>query len=112
MNIKTLNDYQIATGRTDNHTEKERAITNLALGIAGEAGEIVDIVKKVIYHGHPMDSDKMRDELGDQMWYIARMAAWFGLTLEEVAQGNVDKLMRRYPDGFDKDKSINREENK
>lgn len=107
--ITTLNQYQQATARTDSHTNKNDAILNFALGIAGEAGEIVDIVKKMVYHGHVLDKDKMCAELGDLSWYIARMAARYDLTLEEVARGNIDKLKRRYPSGFDKDRSINRE---
>lgn len=117
--MNSFNAYQQATERTDNHAldtalgdplaHQKEAMTNLALGIAGEAGEIVDLVKKVVYHGHEIDKEKFRGELGDLMWYIARMTARVGLTLEEVTQGNIDKLKRRYPEGFDKEKSINRE---
>ena len=103
-----FNEYQQATERTDNHTSHKEAVLNFALGIAGEAGEIVDLVKKRMFHGHAMDKEKLRGELGDQLWYIARMAARFDITLEEVAQGNIDKLNRRYPDGFSQQKSINR----
>jgi NTP pyrophosphatase (non-canonical NTP hydrolase) len=106
--ITTLNEYQQATARTDSHTSHREAVLNFALGIAGEAGEIVDLVKKRMFHGHAMDKEKLKGELGDQLWYISRMAARFDITLEEVAQGNIDKLKHRYPDGFDKQKSINR----
>jgi len=106
-----MNLYQIATGRTDNHTSGQEALANFGLGIGGEAGEVQDIIKKHLFHGHPLDKDKIRGELGDVLWYIARIAEWSGITLDEVAQGNIDKLKRRYPEGFDKEKSINREEN-
>ncbi len=110
--LETFDQYQQATARTDNHTNDKEAILNFALGIAGEAGEIVDIVKKLIFHNHPADKEKMRDELGDQLWYVTRMASRYGLTLEEVAKANIDKLKKRYPDGFSQEKSINREESK
>lgn len=105
----TFNQYQISSGRTDNHADQKEAMTNFAFGICGEAGEVVDLVKKFIFHGHPIDKDKFKLELGDQLWYISRMAAWAGLTLEEVAKANIEKLMARYPDGFSQEKSINRE---
>lgn len=110
--ITTLNEYQYATARTDSHTSHKEAVLNFALGIAGEAGEIVDLVKKRMFHGHPMDMEKLKGELGDQLWYIARMAARFDLTLEKVAQANIDKLMTRYPEGFSQEKSINRVDTK
>lgn len=104
----TLNFYQQATARTDSHTSHKEAVLNFALGIAGEAGEIVDLVKKRMFHGHEMDKEKLKNELGDQLWYIARMAARFDLSLEEVAQGNIDKLKRRYPMGFNSSDSVER----
>lgn len=105
-----MNLYQIATARTDNHYSKIAALANFGLGIGGEAGEVQDIIKKYVFHGHPLDKDKIRGELGDVLWYIARIAAWSDLTLDEIAQTNIEKLERRYPNGFDKEKSINREE--
>ena len=110
--ITTLNEYQDATDRTDNHTDNIKAVINFGLGIAGESGEIVDLVKKVIYHGHVADQEKFKAELGDLMWYIARLADRLGLTLEEVANYNIEKLQKRYPDGFSQQKSINRVESK
>lgn len=108
--IMSLNQYQEATSRTDSHTFVKEALNNFAFGIMGESGEVVDLIKKVLFHGHPIDKEKFKAELGDVMWYVARIAQWAGLSLEEVAQGNIDKLKKRYPDGFSKEKSINREE--
>jgi NTP pyrophosphatase (non-canonical NTP hydrolase) len=73
---------------------------NAALGLAGEAGEVVELVKKACFHRAPYASDKMKKELGDLLWYINQMAHAHGLSLEEIAQANVDKLQARYPDGF------------
>ena len=81
-----------------------------ALGLAGEAGEVVDIVKKFLYQGHEIDHAKMCDELGDVLWYFALICHVSGTTLKEVMHGNVAKIRRRYPQGFAAERSIWREE--
>lgn len=112
--------YQEAAGRTANNdidAVLERlknnpqlvALLNDALGLAGEAGEFADHIKKVVFHGHALDQDYSTKELGDQLWYIADAAKALGVKLSAVAGGNVKKLQARYPEGFDEDKSINRE---
>lgn len=75
-------------------------LATLALGLTGEAGEVADLVKKHIGHGHDLPFDKVREELGDALWYITDLAAKLGFSLEEVASGNAAKLRRRYPSGF------------
>jgi NTP pyrophosphatase (non-canonical NTP hydrolase) len=69
-------------------------------GLAGEAGEVCDLLKKVHGHGKPYDGDQLKKELGDVLWYLANLADAHGFTLSEVAQANVDKLRARYPVGF------------
>lgn len=102
----TLNEYQSETYRTAGDDN----LAVLALGLAGEAGEFADLVKKHLGHGHPLDKVKAMKELGDQLWYIARAAAKLGYTLNDVAVANVEKLQKRYPQGFSTEASINREE--
>ena len=81
------------------------------LGLAGEAGEVVDIVKKSLYHGHDWDIDKLNLELGDVQWYVSELARFLGLLLSGVANANIKKLEKRYPKGyFESEKSINRSE--
>ncbi len=81
----------------------------LALGIGGEAGEIIDHIKKNLYHGHPLDVVKLRAELGDLLWYIAVLGAELDMNLAYIAQGNVDKLAARYTgQRFNEEDSINR----
>lgn len=105
----TLNEYQQQAARTrQDATNRRDAMANAALGIAGEAGEIADIVKKGLYHHHYVDSEKMLKELGDELWYLAWMADLWGYTLEDVARANIEKLWQRYPEGFDTQRSINR----
>ncbi len=109
--ILLLDAYQIATSKFANHSlPAVDRITTLALGVAGEAGEVADIIKKHVGHGHPLDREKLVKELGDVLWYVARMAATIGYSLEEVANINIDKLNARYPNGFSTEASLNRKE--
>lgn len=104
------NEYQIATRRTSNNNlSYQDALANAALGL-GEAGEIQNIIKKHIYHGHDLDVDAIIKECGDQLFYIAWMLDLVGVTLSGAMLENIEKLKRRYPDGFSSERSINREE--
>lgn len=80
-----------------------------SMGLAGEAGEAVDLIKKHLFHGHPLDRDKLTKELGDVLWYAAVLAEMNGVQLSAVAAANVVKLRKRYPDGFDAARSRKRE---
>jgi len=71
-----------------------------AMGLAGEAGEIIDLLKKHLGHGQPLDIEKAKKELGDVLWYVGALAADLGLSLSEVAEANKAKLRARYPAGF------------
>lgn len=77
-------------------------------GLVGEVGELVDYLKKVRYHGHDEDMEHIKEEIGDIMWYLSILAQSFGLKLSDVAESNIAKLRRRYPDGFDQERSKNR----
>ena len=81
---------------------------NGALGLAGEAGETLDMIKKWIFHGAELDKVHLEKELGDVMWYMAMLCNAFGFSLDEVMQLNIDKLKARYPDGFSEAASNNR----
>lgn len=108
----TPEGYQIHARRTINEKAKDQnyAILNGALGLCGEAGEVADIVKKNIFQGHPLDTEKIAYELGDVLWYISLLCDGIGYPLEEVMEMNIDKLRKRYPAGFEETKSIHREE--
>ena len=82
---------------------------NGAMGLNGEAGEVIDILKKHIFQGHNFDKDHFIEEVGDCAWYIAQIADALGVSLQEIFLRNIEKLKSRYPDGFDKARSINRE---
>ena len=106
-----LNEYQNLSTRTmDPALWPNQALTNYGMGLIGEAAEVLDHLKKVIFHGHSVEHDKVREELGDVLFYLSAIASTLGIELNGVAQKNVDKLKKRYPTGFSKARSINREE--
>jgi NTP pyrophosphatase (non-canonical NTP hydrolase) len=104
--VSGLNEYQSLALIT---MSDETDAPVLALGLAGESGEVCDHFKKMLDHGHPLDRDRVAFKLGDIMRYVACMAEHLGFTLEQIATDNIEKLKRRYPEGFDIQRSINRE---
>ncbi len=106
----TLNEYQdlaMRTSRTD-LTVKQHTLNGL-LGLAGETGECCDLMKKHEYQDGRDIWDDLVDELGDVMWYVAEVASSIGYDLDTIAAHNVEKLKKRYPEGFDPEKSLHRE---
>ena len=106
----TINEYQkraMRTSRSD--MSQEEHVLNAMLGLAGEAGECCDLVKKHNYQDGRNIYNDLIDELGDVLWYVAEAANALDITLESVALHNINKLKKRYPYGFDVDKSLNRE---
>lgn len=104
-----MNEYQRLAQRTASTSTPSEKIENGCLGLAGEAGEVCDLLKKYFFQEHELDRDAVIYELGDVLWYIAETAAGLGVTLDDVARHNIDKLRRRYPEGFDAERSIHRE---
>lgn len=88
----------------------DRRLENAVLGLAGEAGECADIVKKWLFQGHDLEEDKLIDELGDVAWYVSLAADALRCKLSKVLEGNLEKLNNRYPNGFEAEKSIKRSE--
>lgn len=78
-------------------------------GIAAETGEVCSIYQKY-YQGHQVRRAELKEELGDLLWMIAELCTVEGLNMDEIAQGNIDKLKKRYPCGFDVTRSIERGE--
>lgn len=97
----TFDEYQTEVARTDRVDDPTDArLTRCALGLAGEVGEVVEPIKKHLFHGRPLDREAMQRELGDVLWYLTACAAALGLRLEDVAEANAAKLRERYPEGF------------
>lgn len=90
-------------------TDNDMMIIWNAVGLAGEAGEVSDLIKKGIFHQHGLDIEKLAEEIGDVLWYIAALCTKLDLDLGEVMENNIKKLLARYPDGYSSEDSINRE---
>ena len=96
-----MNEYQVKAQRTSaTHTEEDKLI-NGGMGLAGECGEVCDLVKKYAFQGHALNRKKLAEELGDVLWYCAELAEGLGVDLADVAQQNIEKLYDRYPNGFE-----------
>ena len=107
----TVNEYQKLAMTTLNPTlDKKDVLINGVMGLCGESGEAIDIVKKWLAQGHALDKEKLAKELGDIAWYLAETATALDMDLDDIFQANIDKLKKRYPEGFDTERSIHREE--
>lgn len=105
----TINEYQALAMRTLNPALDEKdVLINGVMGLCGESGEAIDIVKKHLSQGHALDRDALIEELGDVAWYLAETAHALGVPLEDVLARNIEKLRARYPQGFDARLSENR----
>ena len=112
MKTLELDHYQAEALRTSGNLKRfdNESMAICALGIAGEAGEVADMIKKVVGHGHALDVPKLLKEIGDVLWYAALLSELVDAKLSQVAQLNIDKLRARYPDGFTQEASKNRKD--
>lgn len=108
----TGNEYQALARRTINPAlTQEKMLINGAMGLGGESGEVLDLMKKHLFHGHPLDREAMVKELGDVAWYLAECATALEVPLDEILKTNIEKLKKRYPEGFCTERSLHRAEN-
>ena len=107
----TGNEYQKLAMTTLNPAlTKQETLINGVMGLCGESGEVIDLVKKHLHQGHPLDKEKLIKELGDIAWYLAEVAYVLDTDLDTVLEQNIAKIKARYPAGFDTEKSIHRTE--
>ncbi len=105
-----VNEYQKLAMTTLNPAlDKKDVLINSVMGLCGESGEAIDIVKKWLMQGHELDKEHLIKELGDVAWYLAEAATALDVPLETVLQGNLDKLRQRFPNGFDTEASVHRQ---
>lgn len=105
------NEYQKLAMTTLNPALDEKdVLINSVMGLCGEAGEAIDIVKKWLAQGHELNREALIKELGDVAWYLAEAATALHVPLNEVLEGNINKLKKRYPQGFSVEKSLERQE--
>ena len=104
-----INEYQrLAMTTLNKDLTKKEVLVNSVMGLNGEAGEVIDLVKKHLFHGHELKKDELIKELGDVAWYLAEAAYALDIDLETILVKNIEKLKKRYPEGFSKENSINR----
>lgn len=107
----TINEYQTLAMKTLNPELSEKdVLINGVMGLCGESGEAIDIVKKWLAQGHELDKAHLAKELGDIAWYLAETATALGLSLEDIFEANIEKLKKRFPEGFEAERSIHRSE--
>ena len=98
--INDFDEYQLEARRTRGTRGFRDTMLMCGFGLAGETGEVVEILKKALFHGKKIDIEEFKSELGDLLWYIAVAADVVGIDLSEIARHNREKLRKRYPDGF------------
>ena len=95
-----FDQYQNAAKRT--LYGNEQVLTNCALGLSGESGQVVDLVKNYTFRGRKLDRQQLIHEMGDVLWYLSQIAEWADIPFDEVAKTNINELNKRYPQGFKK----------
>lgn len=88
----------------DDKLSKQDAVCELCMGLAGESGEVIDYLKKVCFHGKGFDKENLILELGDLMWYFANLLKILDISFDDVLEKNIEKLLKRYPNGFERRK--------
>ena len=104
INVPAKNDLDVfqeealRTMRSD--LPYELVCSNMCMGLAGETGETIDIFKKHIYQGKELDINDVIEEIGDILWYVANLCNVNKITMRECIESNIEKLRKRYPNGF------------
>lgn len=96
----TFTEYQDDAKRTASPNRDDKELLISACGLAGEAGEVVELIKKYVGHGQTPSPTRISEELGDVLWYVADIASRYDLNLDGIAANNIRKLRERYPNGF------------
>lgn len=105
----TVNEYQkLAMTTLNRELSRREVLINAVMGLCGESGEAIDIVKKHLFQRHDLDREKLAKELGDIAWYLAEAATALDMDLDDIFAANIEKLRKRYPEGFDAERSIHR----
>ena len=105
----TLAEYQQRAARTLNRSlSTDQRLLDASAGLVEEAGEVLGLVRKHLFMNHELDTARLTTELGDALWCLTAAAGALGVSLDDVAATNLEKLRRRYPDGYADDASANR----
>ena len=105
----TANEYQRLAMKTLNPAlDRKDVLIDSVMGLCGESGEVIDIIKKWLGQGHELDKARLVKELGDVAWCLAEAATALDVPLEDILRGNLEKLRTRYPEGFSVERSLDR----
>jgi len=107
-----FSNYQQLAARTSESSSTIQDLIHAALGIQSEGGEFADALKKHFYYNQRLDTDNLEEELGDLLWYISLAATALYIPLDRIAEGNINKLKKRYPDKFSSQAAIERVDKK
>jgi len=106
--IETFEKYQRDARRSGNPKESmHNQLIKISMGLISETGEVIEHIKKHLFLGHELNNDYLTKELGDVLWHLAILSDIIKVPLEEIAQKNINKLLNRYLNGFNAEKSIN-----
>src|SRR5262245_22281263 len=106
----TMEEYEQLAARTLNPAlARDQRLLDAAAGLSEEAGEVLGLVRKHLFMGHPLDTTRLTIELGDALWCLTTVAGTIGISLEGVAGANIAKLRKRYPDGYTDSRSVGRD---
>lgn len=94
--MEDINEYQTFASKGILNANNQDPLLNFALGLAGESGEVIDLIKKKIFQGRDIHPTNFEEELGDVLWYVANIASSVGLKLSDILKANVTKLEKRY----------------
>lgn len=97
-----FNEYQKKANRTLDGNEQ--VLTNCALGLSAESGQVITLVKNYTFRGQKLDPEQLKHEMGDVLWYLSQIAQWAGIDFDDVAQNNIETLNQRYPNGYEAEK--------
>ena len=110
MNFQTYREQRKRTETWIGNADEKLCM--LCMGLAGESGEIIDYLKKMLFHKHPFDKEKLIKEMGDMMWYFVGLLDFFKIDIEDVFNKNIKKLQQRYPNGWNAEDSFKRRDEK
>ena len=105
-----LHEYQEAVKRTCATSDPHETIKLALIGLQDELGELAGPLKKYLWHGHDLDTAHLQDEVGDVLWYLATLCTALDISLAAALEDNIQKLHKRYPDGFSCESSLHRSE--
>lgn len=106
--MENINDFQQLSKRTAPTKGHKENLINFSVSTCEEAGELLGVLKKYLFHDNPINKEKLIGEMGDLLWYLCNIATEFEIDMSEILEFNINKLWTRYPNGFNPEDSFKR----